>query len=129
VFESNDQPLNAKVAIAPRFRMGSNGIPIRHRESWAYDFGVLYKDPANGREQTGGDFMNKGLKVSLTPLDDDHVRATFHWREQDVGGGELNLGVIVRNPKINPKSESQLHADATILAQRFARAFADMLDT
>ncbi len=73
--------------------------------------------------------MNKGLTVSLTPLDDDHVRATLHWREQDVGGGELTVEVIVRNPKINPKSESELHADARVLAQRFARAFADMLDT
>ncbi len=73
--------------------------------------------------------MNKGLTVSLTALDDDHVRATLRWREQDVGGGELTVEVIVRNLKINPKSESELHSDARAVAQRFARTFADMLDT
>ena len=73
--------------------------------------------------------MNKGLTVSLTALDDDHVRATLRWREQDAGGGELTVEVIVRNLKINPKSESELHSDARALAQRFARTFADMLDT
>ena len=73
--------------------------------------------------------MNKGLTVSLTALDDDHVRAKLRWREQDVGGGELTVEVIMRNLKINPKPESELHSDARALAQRFARTFADMLDT
>lgn len=72
--------------------------------------------------------MSKGLTVSLTPLDDDHIRATLHWREQDVGGGELTVAVIVRQPKINPKPESELQSDARVLARRFTRAFADMLD-
>jgi hypothetical protein len=73
--------------------------------------------------------MNKGLAIALTQIDDDHVRARLHWREQDVGGGELIVEVTVRNPKIDPKSESKLHSDAQALAARFARAFADMLDS
>lgn len=73
--------------------------------------------------------MNKGLAVALTPLDDDHVRARLHWREQDVGGGELTVEVTVRNQKIAPKSESELHSDARALAARFVRTFADMLES
>lgn len=73
--------------------------------------------------------MNKGLAVALTPLDDDHVRARLHWREQDVRGGELTVEVTVRNLKIDPKSESELHSDARALAARFVRAFADMLES
>lgn len=73
--------------------------------------------------------MNRGLAVVLIPLDDDHVRARLNWREQDVGGGELTVEVTVRNPKIASKSESELDSDARALAARFARAFANMLET
>jgi hypothetical protein len=37
--------------------------------------------------------------------------------------------VTVRNLKIDPKSESELHSDARALAARFVRAFADMLES
>jgi hypothetical protein len=73
--------------------------------------------------------MNKGLSIELLPLDDDHVRARLHWREQDVGGGDLTLDVTVRNAKSDPKSEAQLQSDARALGARFARAFADTLES
>ncbi len=73
--------------------------------------------------------MNNGLTVALTPLDADHLRARLHWREQDTGGGEINVEAAVRSPKADRKSESELRSDASALATRLARAFAGMLDS
>ena len=72
--------------------------------------------------------MNKGVRIELKPLDDDHVRATVSWREQDVGGGTLTIEVTVRNMGAAPKTEEQLKSDARALAVRFARAFADTIE-
>jgi hypothetical protein len=73
--------------------------------------------------------MDKGVAIRVKPLDDDHVRARISWREQDVGGGTLTVEVTVRNPKAAPKSEDELKADARALAVRFARAFADTIES
>jgi hypothetical protein len=78
--------------------------------------------------------MNQGIHIELKPLDDDHVRASIRWREQDIGGGTLLVELPVRNrhalPKSHapPKSDDELLADARALAVRFARAFADTLE-
>jgi hypothetical protein len=72
--------------------------------------------------------VHKGLNVAIAPLDDAHVRATLTWREQDVGGGALVAEVVVRNMKTAPKTDEQLRSDATALAVRLARAFADSLE-
>jgi hypothetical protein len=70
----------------------------------------------------------KGVDIELAPLDEDHVRATITWSEQDVGGGKLVVEVTVRNLKALPKNEDQLRSDARALAVRFARAFADTIE-
>jgi hypothetical protein len=70
----------------------------------------------------------KGVDIQLAPLDEDHVRATITWSEQDVGGGKLVVEVTVRNLKALPKNEDQLRSDARALAVRFARAFADTIE-
>ena len=72
--------------------------------------------------------MAKGVDIELAPLDEDHVRATITWSEQDVGGGKLVVEVTVRNLKALPKNEDQLRSDARALAVRFARAFADTIE-
>jgi hypothetical protein len=70
----------------------------------------------------------KGLDIELAPLDEDHVRAKITWSEQDVGGGKLVIEVTVKNMKTRPKTDDQLKSDATALAVRFARAFADTIE-
>ena len=72
--------------------------------------------------------MSKGVAIELHPLDEDHVRATISWREQDVGGGTVIIDVTVRNSRASPKSEEELKSDARALAVRFARAFADTIE-
>ena len=72
--------------------------------------------------------MHKGVATKLRPLDEDHVRATISWREQDVGGGTLIIEVTVRNARASPKTEKELKSDAHALAVRFARAFADTIE-
>ena len=72
--------------------------------------------------------MAKGLDIEMAPLDEDHVRAKITWSEQDVGGGKLVVEVIVKNAKTRPKTDDQLKSDATALAVRFARAFADTIE-
>jgi hypothetical protein len=72
--------------------------------------------------------MSKGVAIELHPLDEDHVRATISWREQDVSGGTLIIDVTVRNSRASPKSEEELKSDARALAVRFARAFADTIE-
>jgi hypothetical protein len=56
------------------------------------------------------------------------VRAKITWSEQDVGGGKLVVEVTVKNPKTRRKADDQLKTDATALAVRFARAFADTIE-
>ena len=73
--------------------------------------------------------MSKGLAIELSPLDSEHVRAKIHWREQDVGGGTLQIELTVRQGHDRPKSEERLKADARALAVRFARAFADTIES
>jgi hypothetical protein len=70
----------------------------------------------------------KGMHSEITPLDEDHVRAKITWSEQDVGGGKLVVEVTVKNTKDRPKTEDQLRSDASALAVRFARAFADTIE-
>ena len=72
--------------------------------------------------------MAKGLDIELAPLDEDHVRAKITWSEQDVGGGKLVIEVTVKSMKTRPKTDDQLKSDATALAVRFARAFADTIE-
>jgi hypothetical protein len=69
--------------------------------------------------------MSKGIEIELHPLDEEHVRATINWREQDWGGGTLTIQITVRKGAGESKSDDQLKADARALAVRFARAFAD----
>jgi hypothetical protein len=66
----------------------------------------------------------KGVDIELAPLDEDHVRAKITWSEQDVGGGKLT----VKNMKSRAKTDEQIKSDATALAVRFARAFADTIE-
>ena len=72
--------------------------------------------------------MAKGVDIELAPLDEGLVRAKITWSEQDVGGGQLVVEVIVKNAKTRPKTDDQLKSDATALAVRFARAFADTIE-
>ena len=72
--------------------------------------------------------MAKGVDIEMAPLDEDHVRAKITWSEQDVGGGKLVVEVTVKNPKTRLKADDQLRSDATALAVRFARAFADTIE-
>jgi hypothetical protein len=72
--------------------------------------------------------MVEGVDIELAPLDEDHVRAKITWSEQDVGGGQLVVEVTVKNTKARPKTEDQLRSDASALAVRFARAFADTIE-
>ena len=72
--------------------------------------------------------MAKGVNFEMTPLDEDHVRAKITWFEQDVGGGELVVEVTVKNTKARPKTDDQLRSDASALAVRYARAFADTIE-
>ena len=72
--------------------------------------------------------MVKGVNIEMMPLDEDHVRAKITWFEQDVGGGKLVVEVTVKNPKTRRKADDQLRSDATALAVRFARAFADTIE-
>ncbi|MFZ3375084.1 MAG: hypothetical protein WA183_05980 [Chthoniobacterales bacterium] len=73
--------------------------------------------------------MAKGMHIEIAPLDEDHVRAKITWSEQDVGGGQLVVEVTVKkNTKARPKTEDQLRSDASALAVRFARAFADTIE-
>ena len=72
--------------------------------------------------------MAKGMHIEITPLDEDHVRAKITWSEQDFGGGKLIVEVTVKNTKARPKTEDQLRSDASALAVRFARAFADTIE-
>ena len=73
--------------------------------------------------------MAKGVDIELAPLDEDHVRANITWSEQDVGGGKLVIEVTVKSMKTRPKSDEQIKSDATALAVRFARAFADTIES
>jgi hypothetical protein len=70
----------------------------------------------------------KGVEIELAPLGEDHVRAKITWSEQDVGGGKLVIEVTVKSMKTRPKTDDQLKSDATALAVRFARAFADTIE-
>jgi len=70
----------------------------------------------------------KGVDIELATLDEGHVRAKITWSEQDVGGGKLVVEVTVKNAKTRPKTDDQLKSDATALAVRFARAFADTIE-
>jgi hypothetical protein len=70
----------------------------------------------------------KGLHIEITPLDEDHVRAKITWSEQDVGGGKVVVEVTVKNSMACPKTDDQLKSDASALAVRFARAFADTIE-
>ena len=72
--------------------------------------------------------MAKGVDIELAPLDEDHVRAKITWSEQDVGGGKLVIEVTGKSGKTRPKTDDQLKSDATALAVRFARAFADTIE-
>ena len=72
--------------------------------------------------------MVKGVEIEIAPLDEEHVRVKITWSEQDVGGGKLVVEVTVKNPKARPKTEDQLRFDASALAVRFARAFADTIE-
>jgi hypothetical protein len=72
--------------------------------------------------------MNQGISMEFRPLDDNHLRASIRWREQDVGGGTLLVELTVRNMVDAPKTEYELQADARALAARFARAFADTIE-
>ncbi|MGA2636938.1 hypothetical protein [Methylocella sp.] len=72
--------------------------------------------------------MNKGVQIELSPLDGEHVRAKITWREQDAGGGTLQIELTVRKGRDKPKSDKLLKADARALAVRFARAFADTVE-
>ena len=73
--------------------------------------------------------MAKGVDIEMAPLDEDHVRAKITWSEQDVGGGKLVVEVTVKNKKTLPKTDDQLRSDARALAIRFARAFADTIES
>jgi len=68
------------------------------------------------------------MDIEMEPFDEDHVRAKITWSEQDVGGGKLVVEVTVKNTKARPKTEDQLRSDASALAVRFARAFADTIE-
>jgi hypothetical protein len=70
----------------------------------------------------------KGVEIELAPLGEDHVRAKITWSEQDVGGGKLVIEVTVKSMKTRPKTDEQIKSDATALAVRFARAFADTIE-
>jgi intein-encoded DNA endonuclease-like protein len=70
----------------------------------------------------------KGVDIELAPLDEGRVRAKITWSEQDVGGGKLVVEVTVKNAKTRSKTDDQLKSDATALAVRFARAFADTIE-
>jgi hypothetical protein len=70
----------------------------------------------------------KGVDIELAPLGDDHVRARITWSEQDVGGGKLVIEITVKSMKTRPKTDEQIKSDATALAVRFARAFADTIE-
>ena len=72
--------------------------------------------------------MAKGVDIELAPLDEGHVRAKITWSEQDAGGGKIVVEVTVKNAKTRPKTDDQLKSDATALAVRFARAFADTIE-
>jgi hypothetical protein len=72
--------------------------------------------------------MNKGVEIELSPLDGEHVRAKLTWREQDAGGGTMQIELAVRKGRDKPKSDERLKADARALAVRFARAFADTIE-
>jgi hypothetical protein len=72
--------------------------------------------------------MNKGLDVTLTAVDADHIRATLRWRERELGD-EVAVTVVVRNPANRAKTNAELDSDARALAARLARAFADMLES
>ena len=72
--------------------------------------------------------MAKGVAIEMAPLDADHVRAKITWSEQDFGGGKLVVEVSVKNMKTLPKTDDQLRSDASALAARFARAFADTIE-
>ena len=56
------------------------------------------------------------------------ARPKITWSEQDVGGGKLVIEVTVKSMKTQPKTDDQLKSDATALAVRFARAFADTIE-
>jgi hypothetical protein len=70
----------------------------------------------------------KGVSFEMTHLDEDHVRAKITWSEQDIGGGKLVVEVTVKNTKARPKTADQLRSDASALAVRYARAFADTIE-
>ena len=72
--------------------------------------------------------MAKGVEIELAPLGADRVRAKIAWSEQDVGGGKIAIEVTVKCMKTRPKTDDQLKSDATALAVRFARAFADTIE-
>ena len=80
------------------------------------------------QSQERGTKMNRGVEVELLPLDGEHVRAKINWREQEVGGGTLQIELTVRKGRDRPKSDERLKADARALAIRFARAFADTIE-
>ena len=75
-------------------------------------------------DQSQGDEVSKGVEIRFDPLDDEHLRATVNWREQDTGGGTLTIQLTVRKEKGKPESNEKLEADAWGLAARLARAFA-----
>jgi intein-encoded DNA endonuclease-like protein len=80
-------------------------------------------------EIQGRAIVAKGVDIEMAPLDEDHVRAKITWSEQDVGGGKLVVEVTVKNKKTLPKTDDQLRSDARALAIRFARAFADTIES
>jgi hypothetical protein len=82
----------------------------------------------SGSRQQRRAIVAKGVDIELAPLDEDHVRAKITWSEQDVGGGKLVIEVTVKSGKTRPKTHDQLKSDATALAVRFARAFADTIE-
>jgi hypothetical protein len=53
--------------------------------------------------------MNKGVEIELSPIDAEHVRAKISWREQEAGGGTLQIELTVRKGEINrnPMSDSK----------------------
>jgi hypothetical protein len=56
------------------------------------------------------------------------VLAKINWREQNAGGGTLQIDLPIKKGRDKPKSDERLKADARALAVRFARAFADNVE-
>lgn len=125
-------------ALPPTATRGSAKISIFSPTS---DFqGLTVRcSPEHAAKESGGAkncevAVNKGLHIVFQSLDADHVLARIVWREQDIGGGALSLEIPVRSKDVRDynlvsKTDIELQADARALAARFARAFADTIES